>query len=100
MKLTLKFVTATGWCPACKAADRAGTIDKFADKHPELKVEQHNDSSDGSGNATWDRLANKWDVKNVPSVIWIAGGEELFRTSDVSARGLEAQYEKALRKVG
>lgn len=99
MKLTLKFVTATGWCPACKALHRAGTVDKFAEKHPEIRVEQHDDSSDGSGNTSWENLADKWHVKGVPTVIWIAGGEELFRSSDISARGLAAQLEKALKAV-
>lgn len=86
------------WCPPCRAADKAGTFDKFKAKHPEVRVEIHDDTETGS--KAWEKRADEMNIKNLPTVIWIADGEELFRSSDVSARGLEAQYERALKKIG
>lgn len=96
MKLTLmKFGAA--WCPPCREMLRRGTLEKFAEKHPEVKVVVHDDTEEGS--KAYEKLANRWGIKNVPTLIWMHGGEELFRSSDVSARGIEAQFEKAVRKV-
>lgn len=103
MRLKLVKVGAK-WCPPCRAADRSGVLEKFAAKHPDVKLEQHDDpSEDGAptaGTKRWSNFADSLGVKNLPSVIWFHAGEELFRTSDLSVRGLEQQYEKALRKAG
>ncbi len=97
MKLTLLKIGA-GWCAACSALDRRGTLDKFAEKHPDVKVEQHDDTEVG-GNTRWETFADRWKVKNIPVLIWVARGEELFRSGDVSAAGIEAQYRRALKAV-
>lgn len=98
MKITLIKVGA-GWCGPCDALAKKQTLEKFADKHPEVKVERHDDTEEG-GNKRWEAFADKWNVKSVPVLIWVAGGEELFRSSDVSAAGIEAQYKRALKAVG
>jgi len=72
---------------------------RVAALHPEVKVEVHDDSEEG-GNKTWEKLADKWNIKGVPVLIWVAGGEELFRSFDVSAKSIEAQYAKALKRAG
>lgn len=97
MKITLLKIGAK-YCAPCKAMDRAGTLDKFAAKHPDVRVEQHDDNEYGDSKP-WARLADKWKVRDVPTLIWVAGGEELLRSNNVGARAIEEQYEKALKKA-
>lgn len=97
MKLVLSKWGAT-WCPPCRAADKAQTFEKFGAKHPDVRVEVHNDTEAGS--KAFARKADEMEIKNLPTVVWMYDGEELFRSEDVSARGLEAQYEKAVKKAG
>ncbi len=97
MKLTLLKIGAA-WCPGCKALDRAGTLNKFAARHPEVKVEQHDDTQTGS--KVFEKFAAKWNVKSIPVLIFTAGGEELVRTEDVSITGMEKAFEKALKRAG
>ena len=96
MKITLQKWGAK-WCPPCRAADRAQTFEKFKAKHPEVSVQVHDDTEGGS--KAWEKKADEAGVTNLPTVIWLAGGEELFRSNDVGIRSLEAQYEKALKKA-
>lgn len=96
MKLVLKKFGAA-WCGPCRELARRQTLEKFAAKHPEVRVEIHDDTEEGS--AAHARLADKWHVRSIPLLIWVGGGEELLRSNDVSARGIEDQYEKALKKA-
>lgn len=99
MKVTLLKVGAK-WCGPCQALDRRGTLDKFAREHPEVKVEIHDDpreDPDSGPAARWETFADRWKVKNLPTIIWLAGGEELFRSGDVSAAGIAAQYKRAMK---
>ena len=97
MKLTLLKVGA-GWCGPCNQLAKRGTLEKFAEKHPEVRVEKHDDSEEG-GNKRWEAFADKWNVKTVPVLIWGANGKELFRSSDVSAAGIEAQLKRAQKAI-
>lgn len=97
MKITLMKVGAA-WCSPCLALAKKQTLEKFSDAHPDVRLEVHDDTESG-GNKAWERFADKWNVKNLPTLIWVAGGEELFRSSDVSVAGIEKQYQKALRAV-
>ncbi len=96
MKIVLQKWGAV-WCPPCIAADKAKTFEKFKAKHPEVSVQVHNDTENGS--AAFQRKADAAGIKNLPTVVWLAGGEELFRSNDVGIRSLEEQYAKALKKA-
>jgi hypothetical protein len=98
VKITLMKVGAL-YCQPCIALEKRGTLQKFGEKHPEVKVEVHDDNEYGDSKA-WARFADKWKVRSTPTLLWVAGGEELFRSTDVSARGIEEQYERALKKAG
>jgi hypothetical protein len=97
MKLTLIKIGA-GWCFPCKNLERRGTLSKFAKEHPDVTVQQHDDTEAG-GSSRWETFADKWRVKNIPVLIWVAGGEELFRSEDVTAAGIEKQYRRALKET-
>lgn len=98
MKITLMKVGAA-YCSPCISLEKRGTLEKFAALHPDVKVEVHDDNEYGDSKA-WEKLADKWNIKGVPVLIWVAGGEELFRSFDVSAKSIDAQYAKALKKAG
>lgn len=96
MKLTLlKFGAA--WCPPCRDMVKRQTLERFAEKHPEVKVIVHDDTEDGS--KAYEKLADRWGIKNIPTLIWMHGGEELFRSSNVGARDIEEQFQRAVKKV-
>lgn len=95
-RLTLMKVGAA-WCPPCNLLAKRGTLEKFAAEHPDVKLEVHDDSENGS--ARWEAFGDKWNVKNIPVLIWISGGEELFRSEDVTLAGMEKQYKRALKEV-
>ena len=94
MKLTLMKFGAK-WCGPCAALAKAKTLEKFAAAHPEVKVERHDDTLHGTD--AWNDLADEWGVKNVPTLIWVADGKVLFRSSDVSPAGIEKQLARAVR---
>lgn len=96
MKITLMKVGAK-WCGPCQGLQKRGTLEKFSEANPDVRLEIHDDSEDGS--TRWEAFADKWRVKNLPTLIWVAGGEELFRSEDVSAAGIQAQYKRALKAV-
>jgi len=96
MKLKLMKVGAA-WCGPCNALAKRGTLEKFAEAHPDVKLEVHDDSENGS--KRWEEFADKWNVKNIPVLIWVAGDEELFRSEDVTLAGMEKQYKKALARL-
>lgn len=97
MKLKLVKLGAA-WCPPCKAMARAQTLEKFADKHPDVKIEVHDDTE--SGSTRWEAIANKYDVKSVPTIIWLYDDQEVLRSNDVSATAIKEQYEKAKKRAG
>ena len=94
MKITVMKVGAK-WCGPCAALAKRGTLEKFAASHPEVRLEIHDDSEDG--NKRWESFADKWNVANLPTLIWTAGGVELFRSEDVSAAGIEKQLKRAVK---
>jgi thiol-disulfide isomerase/thioredoxin len=96
-KLTLLKIGAA-WCGPCLALAKRGTLEKFADEHPDVKIEVHDDVEAG-GNKRWEAFADKWNVKAVPTLIFTYQDEELARSSETSAAGIKALYEKALRKM-
>ena len=96
MKIVLmKFGAA--WCQPCQQLAKRQTLEKFAEKHSDVRVAVHDDTMNGS--TAYERLANEWGIKNIPTLIWTSGGKELLRSYDVSSAGIEAQYQRALRKV-
>jgi thiol-disulfide isomerase/thioredoxin len=95
-KITLRKFGAR-WCPPCQAMVRHQTLEKFAAKHPEVRIVVHDDSERGS--SAFERLADEWNVKNLPTIVWLADGEELLRSNDTTLAGIEKQYERALRKA-
>jgi thiol-disulfide isomerase/thioredoxin len=103
MKLKLVKVGAA-WCGPCHTLAKRGTLEKFEAKHPDVKVEVHDDpSEDGeptAGTKRWESYADSLNVKSLPTLVWFHGTEELLRSSDVSAAGIEAQYARALKKAG
>lgn len=101
MKISLMKIGAR-WCGPCQALERRGTLDKFADTHPDVKVSIHDDpreDPDEGSAGRWEAFAEKWKVKALPTLIWTHGGEELFRSTDVSSAGIEQQYKRAIAKV-
>lgn len=97
MKLILKKFGAK-WCQPCVELKKARTLEDFADAHPDVKVEVHDDSMKGS--AKWDEIAEAHHVENIPVLIWCdPSGKELTRSTSVSANAIEKQYRKALEKL-
>lgn len=96
-KITLQKWGAR-WCGPCVELAKAKTLDKFKRAHPEVKVEIHDDSAKGS--AAWGERADEMKIKNLPTLVWLHGDEELFRTSDVRPEALERQLERAKKAVG
>lgn len=86
------------WCAPCQALARRGTLEKFAQEHDDVRLEVHDDSEAG-GAAAWERFADKWNVKSLPTLIWVYKGEELLRSQEVSATAIKEQYERARRKA-
>ena len=86
------------WCGPCVALARKGTLDRFQKEHPEVRVEIHDDNETGS--KAWEKKADALNIKNLPTLVWLAGGEELFRSGDVSAAGIEKQFLRAKKAVG
>lgn len=97
MKITLQKWGAS-WCPGCQNLAKSHIIEKFARAHPEVKVEQHNDTARGS--QAWSDLADEHGVKEIPVLVWKSGGEILFRSHDVSPEGIERQLRRAQKAVG
>lgn len=97
MKIVLMKVGAR-WCSPCVNLAKRGTLEKFGESHPEVKVEVHDDTEGGS--ARWEAFADLWKVKNLPTLIWTFDGVELLRSSDVSLTAIESQYARALKKAG
>lgn len=96
-KLTLMKVGAK-WCGPCVSMDKRGTLEKFAAKHDDVKLEVHDDTEDGS--KRWETFADKWNIKATPTFIWLYQGEELFRTSGgKSLADLEEEHSRALKKI-
>ncbi len=96
MKITLKKFGAK-WCGPCTEMAKARTLEKFAKAHPEIKVEKHDDTVNGSD--AWNELAAEHGVKHMPTLVWMSGNKILFRSSDVSAEGIEKQLLRAQRAV-
>jgi len=76
---------------------KARTLERFAKLHPEVEVQRHDDSANGSQD--WERKADAAKVKNLPTLIWLADGRELFRSSDVRPAAIERQYQRALKEA-
>lgn len=85
------------WCGPCQALAKRGTLEKFAEEHPDVKVEVHDDSENSS--KRWEEFADKWNVKSVPVLVWVYQGEELLRSNDTSMAAVKEQYQKALKKI-
>lgn len=85
------------WCPGCVQLERRGTLEKFAEKHPDVSIVVHDDSEKGS--RAYEKLADEFSIKSIPVLIWTYDGKELLRSYDVTAAGIEGQYEKALKKA-
>ncbi len=97
MKITLMKFGAK-WCGPCIELAKEKTLEKFQRAHPEINVEKHDDTTKGS--EAWDDLANEHGVKNIPTLVWKAGGEILFRSGDVSPEGIERQLKRAQKAIG
>lgn len=101
MKLKLMKIGAK-WCPPCQLLDKRQTLEKFEARHPDVKVEIHDDpraDPDKGSAGRWEEFADKWKVKGLPTLIWVAGDTELLRSADVSAAGIEDQYRKAVARM-
>ncbi len=96
MKITLMKFGAR-WCGPCIELSKARTLEKFQRAHPEVHVEKHDDTEKGS--EKWSDLADQYKVRDIPTLVWVAGGEVLFRSSDVSPEGIERQLKRAQKAV-
>lgn len=97
MKITLMKVGAA-WCGPCRNLAKRGTLEKFAADHDDVKIEIHDDTETGS--SRWEAFADKWRVKNLPTLIWIVRGEEILRSEGITAAEIAQQYQKVLAKAG
>ncbi len=96
--LVLKKIGAK-WCGPCVALEKKQTLQKFVAKHPDVKLEIHDDRASG-GSPVWEQLADTLNVRNLPTLVWTdRNGAVLLKSEDVSAAGIEAQYQKAVRKL-
>lgn len=96
MKLLLMKVGAK-WCGPCQDLARRRTLELLVERHPDVRIEVHDDSEKGS--ASWDRFAEAWNVKSMPTLIWVYDGKELLRSTNTSASDLELQYVRARKKA-
>ncbi len=98
MKIVLMKVGAR-WCGPCQALAKRGTLEKFAAAHDDVRLEIHDDDTEG-GSARWEAFAEKWDVRDMPTLIWVVQGEEVLRSGNVTLAEIEQQYKKVLAKAG
>jgi thioredoxin-like negative regulator of GroEL len=94
VKLTLIKLGAD-WCGPCQSMKKQKTLEKFIDAHDDVKLRVI-DIDDPAG----EKLADEYEVRAVPSIIFEYDGEELCRDEGaMSLKMLEKLYEKALRKM-
>jgi len=94
-------------CAPCKAMERAQTLEKFVEKHPNVEIKKYNTADEdwnpprGSPFADADKLANRRKVTALPTLIFeAADGEELVRhEGGLSLRDLERMYLDALDEI-
>lgn len=115
----LKF--GATWCQACKEMDRAETLEKFSQAHPDVKVEKIDlvDEPKTAKAKAANALADRLDVKHIPEVFFVNADllAELDLDTDepiepgerkklvlahkdevVDVAGLEKLYQRALKK--
>jgi thiol-disulfide isomerase/thioredoxin len=111
MKL-LKF--GAEWCGPCQSMKKAKTLEKFAEKHPDVKVEDYWTKEYPEGHAKEGQeieddpanvLAEKYEIQALPTLLFIdAEDEDLILAQDEGAMSmamlekLHAKATKALAK--
>ncbi len=97
------------WCGPCQAMAKAKTLEKFGEKHPEVRVEEYTlsdeDGEEGAKLSDAEKeandLADEYDVEAIPTcIITDMDGNELARTDEATGlSGLLKLYAKAKEKA-
>lgn len=101
----LKF--GATWCGPCKALARAKTLEKFAEKHPDVKLELYDvvdeDDLEEGQELTKDQVATNelsahYDVQAFPTILFVdSDGELLGELQDApTMKNLEALYAEVI----
>ncbi len=91
-------------CHVCVAMERTGILEKFAAKHPEvrlLKLDIADKKGDSPAGSTYEKnfkLSDAFGVEVLPTLVFeVKGGGELLRfEGGATLKELEESYEEAL----
>ena len=85
---TLMKFTAD-WCPPCKAMEKAGVLEAFVERHPEVKLKKVDVDAHG-------KLADQYGIRAIPTLVFLDGdGAEVARGSPATLPGVERLYTSA-----
>ena len=96
MKLKLLKFVERG-CPFCKWVEDSGVYDRFARKHPEVKLETllHSERANA--------LAAKFRIRAAPTVLFVDGDDKRLGTfligREINESKLEGAFREASEKV-
>lgn len=91
MKL-LKF--GADYCGPCKSMARARTLEKFAERHPDIELEIIDIEAD-------EKRADEYDFRGIPAFVFEDMDGNIIHSDEgaTNEAGLEKHYQKALKAL-